>query len=97
MAAAYGRLFLYEEAASIYRKAYQICQDDSLIKAYIYCCRNFMNPMEYHEFLLKNSMFMEIEQELAIYLESVDRTEEEVHDEELLETWKEQYRKNEDA
>lgn len=56
-----------------------------------------MNPMEYHEFLLKNSMFMEIEQELAIYLESVDRTEEEVHDEELLETWKEQYRKNEDA
>ena len=47
--------------------------------------------------MLKNSMFMEIEKELAIYLESVDRTEEEVHDEELLETWKEQYRKNEDA
>ena len=33
LGAAYGRLFLYEEAAKMYESAFQICEEESMLKA----------------------------------------------------------------
>ena len=36
LGAAYGRLFLYQESARMYDRAYQICEDPQLLKPYLY-------------------------------------------------------------
>lgn len=31
---------LYEEAAKMYEAAFQICEEESMRRAYLYCCKN---------------------------------------------------------
>lgn len=57
LGAAYGRQFLYEEAAKMYEAAYQICEEESMVTAYIYCCKHYMKEAQYQELLLKNKKF----------------------------------------
>ena len=33
-----GYLFLYKEAALMFKEAYSICEEEDMLKAYIYCC-----------------------------------------------------------
>ena len=47
LGAAYGRLFLYEEAAKMYEAAFQICEEESMLRAYLYACRKHMTGEEY--------------------------------------------------
>ena len=61
LGAAYGRLFLYEEAAKIYESAFQICEEESMLKAYIYACRQYMPTEEYKVLLQKSQVFQGVE------------------------------------
>lgn len=56
---AYGRLFLYREAADRFLSAFQICEEQSMLYAYLYCCRRYMEAEEYEELLSDNEMFRE--------------------------------------
>ena len=58
LGAAYGRLFLYKEAAKAYAAAFQICDDYEMVKAYLYACRQYMSAEEYHLLLSENNLFM---------------------------------------
>ena len=43
LGAAYGKIFLYEEAAKMYEAAFQICEEESMRRAYLYCCKKSMS------------------------------------------------------
>ena len=79
LGAAYGRMFLYEEASKMYEAAYQICEEECMVKAYLYCCRHYMSEEEYEELLLHNGMYgkldfeiRESEQEILDHMDQID-------------------------
>lgn len=94
LGAAYGRLFLYREAAKMYEKAYEICGEKSMLKAYLYACRKYMPEAEYKVFTQNNAAFSQMN--LEILEAERDAYEKVAHRNgtDSLEEWKEQYRKH---
>jgi len=93
LGAAYGRMFLYQEAARMYDRAYQITEDEKLLRPYLYASYKYMSMEEYHILLTKNAKYMETNIRMRQELEDI---REEIHlemNDELLEKWKRQYRR----
>ena len=93
MAAAYGHQFLYEEAAKAYQEAYKICEEQELLKAYLYSCYRAMPGEEYEKLLSGNPVLSDLDTELK---EQIERTKKEIGleiSEEKLEEWKKDYRR----
>lgn len=92
LGAAYGRLFLYEQAAKMYKKAYEICEEQSMLKAYLYACRNYMPAQEYGMLLHEKSVYAEIDH--AIRKETTEIAERTfcIFKEDMLQEWKMKYR-----
>lgn len=61
LGAAYGRLFLYEEAAKNYEAAFQICEEESMLYAYIYSCLRYMDEGAYEALLAKSERYREMD------------------------------------
>ena len=91
--AAYGRLFLYEEAAKMYEAAFQICEERSMLKAYLYACRKYMNGEEYMELLQKSQIYQAVDSELADEIAEMEGRIKVLQYEDTLENWKNQYRR----
>lgn len=90
----YGRLFLYEEAAMMYREAYLICEDADMLKSYLYCCYRALPEKEYVKMLSGNSIFLSMD---SLMREEIERAKMEVDldaGEEQLDIWKREYRRN---
>lgn len=94
LGAAYGRLFLYQESARMYDRAYQICQDKSLIKPYLYASYKYMSLEEYHILITKNEDYMEINAQMRKEIEEVKKKVPSDTGSELLEKWKRHHRRN---
>ena len=93
MAAAYGHQFLYEEAAKAYHEAYKICEEQELLKAYLYSCYRAMSQEEYEKLISGNPVLSDLNTELK---EQIERTKKEIGldiPEEKLEEWKKDYRR----
>lgn len=89
---AYGSLFLYEEAAAMYREAYHICEEPDMLKAYLYCCRRYLSEEDYLKMLSGNPVFLAMN---SLVREEVERAKREVDmeiDEGKLAEWKKEYR-----
>jgi len=93
LGAAYGRLFLYKEAARMYDRAYQICEDIVLLRPYLYASYKYMSLEEYHILLTKNSYYVEVNAQMRQEIEDIKRGLQSEMNEELLEKWKRQYRR----
>ena len=93
LGAAYGRLFLYEEAAKMYEAAFQICEEKTMLKAYIYACRKYMNGEEYMELLQKSQIYQAVDSELADEIAEMEGRIKVLQYEDTLENWKNQYRR----
>lgn len=93
LGAAYGRLFLYEEAAKMYEAAFQICEDLSMLKAYLYACRCYMNREEYNQLLMKSPLYLEHDEKLQQEIEEIESAVQVLQYEDTLENWKNQYRR----
>lgn len=93
LGAAYGRLFLYQEAAKMYEAAFQICEEPSMLKAYLYACRRYMNREEYYRLLSTSTMYMEMDEELSKELKTITENVRVLQYEDTLENWKNQYRR----
>ena len=93
LGAAYGRLFLYEEAAKMYEAAYQICEERSMLKAYLYACRRYMSGEEYCQLLGKSQMYLDIDEELTKELVRVAESVQVLQYDDTMENWKNQYRR----
>ena len=93
LGAAYGRMFLYKEAAKMYEAAFQICEEESMLKAYVYACRQYMTKEEYKDFLQKSQVFQGVELCLQEEIAELDQVMRFSIEEDTLEEWKEKYRK----
>lgn len=94
LGAAYGRLFLYQESARMYDRAYQICEDPALLKPYLYASYKYMSLEEYHILLTKNMNYVEINAQMRQEIDDIRNNLQTEVNEELLEKWKRQYRRS---
>lgn len=93
LGAAYGRLFLYEEAAKMYEAAFQICEEESMLKAYLYACRSYMNKEEYTRLLQRSQVYMSLEAEIAEEVAEIENRVQVLQYDDTLQEWKNQYRR----
>ena len=94
LGAAYGRMFLYEEAAKMYEEAYQICEDKGMLKAFLYASYMYLPAEEYQSMLKMNRTYQEMQFEILEMEQEIAGKITELPDEELLKEWKDEYRKN---
>lgn len=94
MGAAYGKLFLYQESAKMYDRAYQICEDRSLLKPYLYASYKYMSMEEYHILLTKHEEYIEINAQMRQECDEVIQNLQVEPSARLLEKWKHQYRRS---
>ena len=93
LGAAYGRLFLYEEAAKMYEAAFQICEEESMLKAYLYACRKYMSGEAYMALLQKSQIYQAVDSELAVEVAEIEGNIKVLQYEDTLTNWKNQYRR----
>ncbi|KAI4444536.1 hypothetical protein FMM80_20895 [Schaedlerella arabinosiphila] len=94
LGAAYGRLFLYQESARMFDRAYQICEDPNLLKPYLYASYKYMSLEEYHILLTKHENYVEINARMRQEMEDIRNGMQLELNDVLLEKWKRQYRRS---
>lgn len=94
LGAAYGRLFLYQESARMYDRAYQICEDPRLLKPYLYASYKYMSLEEYHILLTKHDNYVEINAKMRQEMEDIRNGMQLELNDVLVEKWKRQYRRS---
>ena len=94
LGSAYGRMFLYQQAARMYDRAYQICEDPKLLKPYLYASYKYMSMEEYHILLTKNDTYAEINTELRSEMKEIREGIQMEMSEQLTDKWKQQYRRS---
>lgn len=94
LGAAYGRLFLYQESAKMYDRAYQICEDTTLLKPYLYASYKYMSMEEYHILLTKHDEYVEINAQMRQEIEDIKSHLQMEPGGALLEKWKQIYRRS---
>ena len=93
LGAAYGRELLYEQAAEMYLKAYEICQDETMLAAYVYARSRYLPEEEYQKFLAEHPDYAEIADRIRLLEEEKTAKESLETPQETLEAWKHQYRR----
>lgn len=94
MGAAYGKLFLYQESAKMYNKAFLICGDVSMLEPYLYASYKYMSMEEYHILLTKNETFIEVNSVMRQKCADIRDNMENHFSGKDLEDWKYQYRRS---
>ena len=94
LGAAYGKLFLYQESARMYDRAYQICEDKALLKPYLYASYKYMSLEEYHILLTKHEDYVEINALMRQEIEDIKENLQLEPNKVLLDKWKRQYRRS---
>lgn len=94
LGAAYGKLFLYQESARMYDRAYQICEDKALLKPYLYASYKYMSLEEYHILLTKHEDYVAINAQMRQEIEDIKENLQLEPTEVLLDKWKRQYRRS---
>ncbi len=93
LGAAYGRRFLYEEAARVYLEAYRICGDMELLRTYLYCCYKALPGEQYVKMLSGNSAFLNMDSAMKEEIREIQRGIDLDMPEELFEQWRKEYRR----
>ena len=93
LGAAYGRRFLYEEAAKVYLEAYRICGDMELLRTYLYCCYKALPGDQYVKMLSGNSVFLNMDSAMKEEIREIQRGIDIDIPEELFEQWRKEYRR----
>lgn len=93
LAAAYGRAFLYEEAAKMYEQAYRICENKSMLEGYLYACYRYMSSEEYQKMIMGSEVFLQVDNRLAEKISAVKAGATDEPSDELFEVWKKEYRR----
>ena len=77
----------------MYEAAFQICEEDSMRKAYVYCCKKFMSEDAYKKMLAGNEVYQVVDEELEMEIKEFQKHSKPVWNEDTLSEWKEQYRR----
>ena len=84
----------YQQAARMYDRAYQICEDPKLLKPYLYASYKYRSMEEYHILLTKNDTYAEINTELRSEMKEIREGIQMEMSEQLTDKWKQQYRRS---
>ena len=93
LGSAYGRLLLYEEAAAMYEKGFNVCQDTKMLKAYLYCCYRYLPQEQYVKMLSNEPVYLSIG---SVLKEEIRKAAENVKvdaSDEQLGRWKKEYQR----
>jgi len=93
LGSAYGRMFLYEEAAKMYEAAFQICEEESMLKAYLYACYRYLPEQEYKNLLRKSQVYQGIDCLIQEEIEEMEGKLKFSMEDDTLDKWKENYRR----
>lgn len=93
LGAAYGRMFLYEEAAKMYERAVELCREEKYLKAYHYCCYRYMSETEYTKMMSKDPIYLALNTELKEEIKEANEKADFNISDECFEQWKKDYRK----
>ncbi|MDO4312549.1 MAG: hypothetical protein Q4C52_05645 [Eubacteriales bacterium] len=93
LGAAYGRMFLYEEAAHMYEKAFEICRKPDMLRAYLYCCYRYLPEAEYVKMLSREPVYLSLDAEFKEELKKAREQMDLDITEETYEQWKREYRR----
>ena len=93
LGSAYGYLFLYKEAALMFKEAYSICEEEDMLKAYIYCCYRGLPEKDYVKMLSGNSMFLSMSAKIKAEMEEAKKENDLDFSDEKLITWKSENRR----
>ncbi len=93
LAGAYGKAFLYEEAARMYERAYKICEDPRMLEGYLYACYRYLPVDEYQKMITENDVLLDVDNRLAVKIADARKGVEIEPSRELLEEWKREYRR----
>lgn len=93
LGSAYGYLFLYKEAALMFKEAYSICEKEDMLKAYIYCCYRGLSEKDYVKMLSGNSMFLSMSAKIKAEMEEAKKENDLDFSDEKLITWKSENRR----
>jgi len=91
---AYGRLFLYQEAAKMYEAAFQICEEEDMLVAYLYACSRYMPEDDYKRMIKKSIIHKNADLIFRQKTEKIKFTIPHRISTDVLEEWKGQYRRN---
>jgi tetratricopeptide (TPR) repeat protein len=94
LGAAYGRLFLYQESARMYDRAYQICEDPQLLKPYLYASYKYMSLEEYHILLTKHEEYLEVNAQMRQEMDDIRKNLQVEPNQQLVEKWKRRHRRS---
>ncbi len=92
LGACYGRQFLYQEAMTMYDKAFQINNDPMFVKCYLYAAKKHLDTTEYKLLIAKSEVYEELDDILQRESNSVEEVLQVKPSKQLLEEWKELYR-----
>ena len=87
-------IIVYQEAAKMYDRAYQICEDKELLKPYLYASYKYMSLEEFHILLTKHSEYQEVNAQMRSEMDEVKQNLQIEPNEVLLEKWKRKHRRN---
>lgn len=90
--ACYGRMFLYEESAKMYEEAFMICEEATMLEAYLYACYHYMSQEEYQVLLSKSEIYVQFDERIKQKIQEVKNEVKVSASEEQLSDWKQQYR-----
>lgn len=93
LGAAYGHMFLYEEAAHMYEKAYETFADPAILKPYLYCCCRYLSADAYGKMLSSESIYLNLNSELKEEMKLAEQHANLDVEPQQLEKWKREYRR----
>ena len=93
LGAAYGRMFFYEEAAHMYEKGFEICQEPYMLRAFLYCCYRYLPEAKYVKMLSKEPIYLMLDAEFKEELKAAERHMNPDITDEAYERWKREYRR----
>ena len=86
-------MFLYEEAAHMYERAYEVNPDASILKPYLYCCYKYLPEDAYGKMLSKEQTYLNLNSELKEDMKEALQQADLDIEAQVLEKWKREYRR----
>ncbi len=94
LGSAYGYLFLYKEAALMYKEAYSICEEEDMLKAYIYCCYRGLPEKRLCKNVIREfDVFLSMSATIKAEMEEAKKENDLDFSDEKLITWKSENRR----
>ncbi len=92
LGSAYGKLFLYDQAAAMYEQAYRYYHEEEILKPYLFCCYMSYPAEEYVKMLSGNALYLSVDAKIKEDLKQMQERVITENEEVQIDKWKTEYR-----